>query len=422
MANYYVSPTGDNGASGAIDAPWADPWTNIATVAAGDTVWINPGTYTHGTYWGIVKNFASLTTFRGTSASNRPVLTATDPTYTILKTAGNNWKFKDIIFTAQAASESAFSIQGNTTTNGTAFENCAFNSPENAGNSYCLLIATGGATSGGQVTLTDCTLTAATGPANPYCLSYEAAATDTYALTMTNVTASSPKHGVLWQHGDFTINGLTITGGATGSIGLAIGIDGGSATLSAQGTINNLRMTRDGGHGLLVGSDTRTGDVVITDTVVSGGDYPLVLKGANALVSGSEFREGSSGAVLLKGASASSITNCIMANTAATTLADDDGAGDPIADCTITDNTIEASGTSSIFYLTSLRTGTGNVIDRNRYRTYGTGNLGTVLADASVANKAELLAAWAGYDQPTNDANSVYVNEVAGAVRRRRAS
>jgi hypothetical protein len=165
------------------------------------------------------------------------------------------------------------------------------------------------------------------------------------------------------------------------------------------------------GHAVLVGAGcTGTVDgLVITEP---SSDYGMVVKeNAGVTIQNCDITSGSSGGLYLKAAVNAIIYNNTLTGQgggAAFTLLVGD-TGNTSSGCTITYNHMNVIETSDIFNWGTTGDGDNNINDYNVYHVGGTGNYGTVRGDGNVVDLTELRAAWTGYTNETNDANSTAV-------------
>lgn len=208
--------------------------------------------------------------------------------------------------------------------------------------------------------------------------------------------------------GQLGVNGATFV--SSGAPALVFGTDD-AATHATTGSVKNCTIASDTSHALLIGQGTD--GVEASNNVINAGDIGAVIKGANIVFDGNTVTPGTSDTLLLKGCSSPVVTNntlqasaagkfCLSMSLQGTTK---------VSSVTFTGNILEASGAADCMMWagSTIDAGSG-VCDSNTYDySASSGNVGDVRTATGITDLAGLQAAWSGYGDGTNDANSTVI-------------
>jgi hypothetical protein len=141
---------------------------------------------------------------------------------------------------------------------------------------------------------------------------------------------------------------------------------------------------------------------------ITGGDQGLVVKDNDgAVISRNNIFGGNNNALYFKGATNAAATYNTIANIHGVCVRVGADGATKSQNITLQHNRIFGRGSAALLaWADAAGDLGGGVCDSNIYAPRGTGKFGAVRADASVVSLAELRAAWAGYDNPNNDAAS----------------
>jgi len=226
-------------------------------------------------------------------------------------------------------------------------------------------------------------------------------------------------------HDGVLLNGF-VTGGNISENTIRAGSAGGSGSTGlgcpsdvATGNVDSLavrynQISSKGGHSLLVSFH---GTAVTlehnTSDARGGGDFGLVLKGADHSLSRNIFYGGSGAALYLKGAQDSTVEDCVLVQSVsghAIEFAVGNGTQTDVAPAGNTLGSLDVSVIAGdVFNVpnTANAFGADNEIDGNIYRLGGTGVWGVILG-TTVASLAAVRAAWTALyaSKPNNDGTS----------------
>jgi hypothetical protein len=259
----------------------------------------------------------------------------------------------------------------------------------------------------GTLTLVNTTVNCAAGGGGGYAIRGDIAGC-TVNLTNVTVNQTGASDGVNLNGGTITISGGTFTQTNNYKC-LCLGVDGTSGNATTI-SVSGLTCNKAGGtiHAVAIGAGC-TGTVTNLTVPTPTGDYGLVIKeNANVSLTYSHIDSGTAAALYLKGATSPVVTNNTLngiSGGVALQMAVGD-TGDKTSGANIQNNNLTAAGTSNLFNWQTTGDNGSNVCDYNTYAISGGGNYGTVRASSGITTIAGLRAAWSGYTNPNNDANS----------------
>lgn len=450
MTNYYVRKTGnDTTGDGSTGTPWLTLAKALTTVsiAGNHTVYIGAGTYTedmdypHCVYCGRV--FLAPVTLRSESGNIADVIvTSPGGGYTVLYEDGaSNVFWQDVTIQATGTpAQGTIRFQGACAAAG--FTNCAIYSHNANGAIYasnaktqtiavtnCVLarrpdlstdtraiyVRPTGGTGICNVTLTDCTVSG-----NNYVGAYfvSNSGTDTFNVTISGGTYTSSgnfasgAYAILATGGTVAISNITATRDATPTV--VLGSDS-STALVTTGTLSGSTISSGTSHALLVGY---LAAIAVSNCVVSGGDYGVVVKmNDGTTLDHCTISGGSTASVFFKGSLNGGLSNSVIRNTTGALIYVDVGdSGQKSQDLQIDHNTLFSSGDAKLFsWRDSVGDAGGSVCDYNVYRPQGSGLFGDVYGSSGLTSLSTLRSAWLSYDVPSNDSHS-RIFDYSGAI------
>lgn len=421
MTTYYVRKSGnDTTGNGSTGMPWLTIAKAVATIsnAGGHTVNIGTGTYAEDNGSGlfnISRNFTAACTFQTETGLQDVIITgassaASNVTLGQFGNPCNNINFLNLTFgcwttTNTFAAKLVHASYLNFTT-------CLFIA---SGTAICFLFQqTSDTGNSDSISFTSCAASQ-TGSSAATGWQVQGRSDDFTRLTnvtLTNCSANMVGQALLIQN---CLTGISVVGGSyisSGSYGMQIGADGGfrTAAIDVTCSISGAYVSNTGGngHALIVGGHADS--VTITNCHIFGSYlYGIILKECtNCTVQYNVIMAtGTSGiAVYYRGSTGNSVKNNIIIKSASGAQAIYENSGNTGNKCQnniFQHNTVVCAGGAPLFggWDSSTDNG-GSVVDNNRYYATSWGSI----RGTSISSLETLQAAWVGYSNPLNDANS----------------
>jgi hypothetical protein len=417
MTTYYVRKAGNDGGDGSTGNPWLTIDHAIKTIpaAGGHTILVGDGTYgenSGGGYLLITWVFTAPVTIRSESSDASKVIIQSasgnsyNTLYQVASGAGFIFEYLTFAMRVKEGPSGAMRIaQGSPV----VFNHCKFAGLTDTTQRFGLLLSPSTGATISNVTLTACDFTMV-GAQNSFAAQLDPGAGTINNINFVNCTGTAVQYALYVLQGCTNVN---VTGGAwtnTGlGAGICYGIDGETRTGAISGTISGATITSNSSHACLLGARL-SGVITLTGCTINGGDYGVVVKeNSGTVVTLNVIRNGTRGSLYFKGSTNGTATYNTISNSVGAPCfqALQGDTSHQFGNLTITHNLMDAEGTSQIYNIGPLVQDAGGVVsDYNIYYPAGSGLYGAVHADMSVANFAELRAAWAGYGDGSNDLHS----------------
>lgn len=419
LPDYYVAKTGNDSTG---DGSKAKPWLTIdkaalsVPISGNVVVAIGPGTYQENTaalgYLRLRRTFLDWVTFESESgvASDVIIQGASGTTFNILiDTVATKYRFRNVTIKSRtAAIPAALRVSSCTDLQ---FINCAIVAVSDTTTRYGLSLAPATASVISNVTISSCTFTyEGSDKATGIQLSRTNAAMTLDAISVNSCVFVTSEE-TLWMRGatNVAVSDCTFVTTSTAH-NVQLGEDG-TYTIAASGTIQRCVFSGGTGHSLLIGGGTS--GLIAQDNTIAGGDWGIVIKECDgAIVRRNTVTGGTAGAAYCKAATNASLTANTLSAAAGVVfqVGYNSTTSNKCQNITLTNNSLTATALASIFdWGDGTDDAGGGVCDYNTYSDQSSGNFGAVRADASVADLAELIAAWSGYDVANNDTHSVSI-------------
>jgi hypothetical protein len=417
MTTYYVSTTGnDITGDGSSALPWASISKALLTVpaAGGHTVKISAGTYSENTatlgYLYISSVYASYNVFESESGIAADVIIqgTNNATYnTLIVNNAAYIHFRYVTFTNYI--DTSLYVIRLAAANNIKFTGVKFTIKSQVGtqNYACSCQPTTAATVS-NIIFTD-SVTSQTGAFSAYGFHN---LRDNINKTLSNIqyincSGDMVNYPLIMLGG----TGYVIDGGdysADSAITVMFGTDAVS-TIPTTGLAKQITVENTAGHGLLIGGEAT--DVTVDDCDITGGDYGIVFKECDGpKVRNTRVTGGTLGGIYFKAAVNSEFTNGAIRSSLgyAIQVLWNTVTGNKSQNVKITYSNVIGKGTGSIFNWGDVsHDAGGGECNYNNYYPEGSGSYGDVYGTLSITTLAGLQAAWATYDKPTNDSESV---------------
>lgn len=411
LATHFVSLNGSDSNDGSRTAPWLTISKAITTVPSGSVVSIAPGTYVENTSstgrLQITRIFTGPTVFQSSTgiASDVVITGASDATINTILQSNAAWlEFRNVTFGMRVNTNGHALRLANA--NNIVFAGCVFTVKTNSGQvNAAVNVQPSGAGTDSPITFNNCTFNAS-GTDNARGVAVVWTANNVIGVTFNACTSNMTGDSLYFNGGTVAVNGGTWVSAANHV--LLFGADSHTGGNACTATVVGATITATAGHGLIFGNGC-TGSLAQGCTI-DGGDYSVVLKEhTGTTVRNCTIAGASTGEVYFKAAVGCTVTqNTITTSGTQAILLGVGDTGNKCGTDTLTYNRITVNGTAKTFTWGDGTADTGGgVVNNNTYVMAGSGNLGAVRADASVANITELRAAWGDYDVTTNDNASV---------------
>jgi Right handed beta helix region len=420
MVTYYVRKTG-NDTTG--DGSTVNPWLTFAkansVVVTGDTVNFGDGVYQEnisstGYLYILNKLYASTVTYQAENGAAGDVTfqCLTSTTYNVFLNNCTHITFKWIRFVSRVSNNYSALDFKNYNMSYIAFEDCIFTCISSSGavnSSFQSGTQAGYAHS--NITFTRCTFNQI-GSDNVDGFKYLSAdaATPISGLSLIDCNLTATRTGYYIRGtSDLVMQNCSATTTAAGGVACKVGEDADSSVYTTAGMIDNCTFESKLSHSFLIGAGCE--DFVATNCTVHGGDYGIVIKeNTNTDVEYCTVFGGSVSGIYCKAAIDPIVTHNHITNYRASLFKVDKSTVNKCLGVTCEHNMLVATGTAGCLeWAGDTGDAGGGVCDYNKYGPRGSGLLGSVRADASVANLSELRAAWAGYGDGSNDSHSTLI-------------
>lgn len=420
MTTIYVDKTGnDTTGTGLIGAPYLTISKAWLAAVAGDVISVNTGTYVESTsgigYFNQSRVFASFVTITTTTGKRDVIVQGADTTHLVIIGVTAFVWWDNIIFEAQGNL-----VLGCIKFNASAQSNlywtrCIFRGMSHPSQTNYCVVAPWAASVIDTIVFSSC-IAEQMGPHLLIGLSFNSTTTQATNVEVSNCDVAVTYDGVVMKNiGKLKCNNNRIDCYSPLSSlnhGLLIGVDGETGLpTSGQAIGNKIRCAA--GHGAVIGAGV-DGFLFAHNTVLGGTDASngqgLVIKEcARVRVRRNVVVGGARSTIYLKAAN-----NCVVEKNEAYNLSSAGSAlkvfGNPNDGAKSFDNVVRRNDLHSnagpvMVWGDSNEDGGGNVCDQNIYSITGTGTYGT-WRNAACTTRAQIRAAWAGYDNPGNDRNS----------------
>lgn len=261
---------------------------------------------------------------------------------------------------------------------------------------------------GANISLTNCTVT-------PGASGVGLLLTSVGTVSMSGGSLSATANQTIRCNGatSITVSNVQITGGGAFNC-VEFGVDGTAGNATA-GSISGCTITKStslSGHALLVGAGV-TSFTVEYNLVPQAYDYACVVKeNSNVTVRYNTFVGGraviANAALYFKAAqNATGQYNRLVSGANYTVRVLKGDTGNKVQNITLTDNRIiTRTAAQALDWGDTVDDLGGGVCNRNRYEIRSSGGYGRVRSTTGITTIAGLRAAWSGYGDSTNDANS----------------
>lgn len=420
MATYYVRKDGNDATGdGSTGNPWLTLNKALSVITSGDTVNFGDGIYQEdnegmGYCWINARHYASTVTFQAEKGAAGDV-TLQGLTSTSLNVRVNNSEhitFKWIKFVSRVyTQDDAFDLR-NSNLSYIQFDDCTFTALSDPGHANSAFYGTQSAGfTWSHITLNRCTFNQIGADLCDGLRLSRGAADDVIDAVTVIDCVSTVTRFAIFMRGVTNLYMQNCSGSSSGALGVAgyIGDDADSCIYTTSGLIENCIFSSVSSHSFLIGAGCE--DLVATNCTVYGGDYGIVIKqNINTDVEYCTVFGGSVSGIYCKAAIDPIVKHNHITNYRGSLFKVGKGTVDKCSGVIFEHNMLIATGSAGCLEWTD-DTGDagGGVCDYNKYGPRGSGLLGSVRADASVANLAELHAAWADYGDSSNDSHSALI-------------